>query len=191
VENLQDSLDELIDSMIIEGATMISLSPDDIVIEKLQEEDNISSFDSGDEEINDFIQNDSLKQMQAKMNVTYLCKTKDKTLIGFLTISSDSITINNADKKRLGIGYPAYPAIKIGRLGTHRDLQRLGIGSYMIQWVIGFAFEQCTKVGVRFISVDAYDTEEVQKFYRKNQFIRLNKSVDGNIPMYLDIDSWG
>ena len=168
------------------------ISLEDIEINKILPRDDVSLFNCGDEDLNEFIQNDALLQMQAKMNVTYLCRDKNngKEPIGFLTISNDSIKIRNADKKRLGISYPAYPAIKIGRLATDKKYQRKNIGSYLIMWVIGLALEQCQKLGVRFISVDAYGDEEIQKFYIKNQFVQLDKSKDGNIPMYSDINSW-
>jgi len=168
------------------------ISLDDIIIEKLIKNDDVSGFDCGDKDLNDFIQNDAISQMQAKMNVTYLCKYQNPQnhIIGFITISNDSIKINQSDKEKLEIKYSDYPAIKIGRLATHHHMKRKDVGSYMILWVIGFALNQCKKLGVRFISVDAYDEPHVKKFYKKNQFVELEKSKRGNIPMYTDIDSW-
>jgi GNAT superfamily N-acetyltransferase len=162
------------------------VSPEELVIEKLDDHD-FSNFDCGDEDLNDFIQNDAKSQMKSRINISYACIYND-LLVGFVTLSSDSIKINPEDKNRLGIGYPAFPALKIGRLAVHKDYKRKDIGTFIILWVVGKALDLCEEIGIRFISVDSY--EEVQLFYKKNYFVKLEESKDRHIPMYSDLDHW-
>lgn len=160
--------------------------PNELMIKRLDGHD-FSDFDCNDEDLNEFIQKDAESQMQSKINVTYACIYENKP-VGYMTLSSDSIKINSDDKKRLGIGYPVYPALKIGRLAVDKEYKRMHIGSSIILWVVGKALNLCEDVGIRFISVDSY--EDAQPFYEKNYFVKLEESEDKHIPMYSDLDHW-
>ena len=110
----------------------------------------------------------------------------DNKVIAFFSLSADSIKLN----KKLEISYRNYPAIKIGRLAVHKYFQRMHIGSILIDWIIGFCLELRKDIGVRFISVDAYNQEKTISFYNKNLFEALqpekNKNKN-NMPMYRDL----
>lgn len=162
------------------------VSPEELIIEKLGGHD-FSNFDCGDEDLNDFIQNDAESQMKSKINISYVC-IYNCVPVGFVTLSSDSIKINPKDRKRIGIGYPAFPALKIGRLAVHKDYKRRDMGTLVLLWVVGKALNLCEEIGIRFISVDSY--EEAQSFYKKNNFVKLEESEDRHIPMYSDLDHW-
>jgi len=162
------------------------VSPEQLKIEKLDDHD-FSIFDCEDGDLNDFIQNDAKSQMESKINTTYVF-IYNNTHVGFVTLSSDSIKINPKDKKRIGIGYPAFPALKIGRLAVHQDYKRRDIGTLMINYVVGKALDLCEEIGIRFISVDSY--EGVQPFYKKNLFVKLEICEDEHIPMYSDLNDW-
>jgi hypothetical protein len=102
-------------------------------------EDDVGSFDCGDEDLNEFIRKDVLNQMNAKINVTYLCKYKGP-VIAFFTLSADAIKINTDDKKRFrdkAIPYSEFPAVKIGRLGVCKTYQRRELGTNLILLIVG------------------------------------------------------
>jgi GNAT superfamily N-acetyltransferase len=161
------------------------ISPYDIIIEKIEENHDITCFDCVDHDLNEFLKNDAKFQMKSKINVTYVCKY-DKKIIAFFTLANDAIKINPRDKKRIGIKYPDFPALKIGRLAVDRRYERKGFGTLIIYWVAGLA-QECSKyIGVRFISVDSY--KDSRTLYDKNQFVELDKEQDGNIPMYCDLE---
>jgi GNAT superfamily N-acetyltransferase len=103
-------------------------------------------------------------------------------------VSADSIKINDEDKKRMGVNYPAFPAIKIGRLAVHEDYKRRNVGSTLIRYTVGLALEWGEEVGVRFISVDAY--RGIEKFYKKNYFVELAECEDLHVAMYTDLEDW-
>jgi GNAT superfamily N-acetyltransferase len=135
----------------------------------------LAPFDSGDEELNDFLKNDSLKEQQFLLSRTHLCFYKDH-ITGFITLAADSIRLDKDkldDSQRIyGCDYPAYPCILIARLATDKRLQGHGIGSYLLSLAIGFALEG--PLGCRYLSVDPKDG--AVEFYKKCGFRYWTKS---------------
>jgi len=143
----------------------------------------LAPFDSGDEELNDFLKNDALKEQQLLLSKTHLCFYKDRAA-GFITLAADSIRIEK-DKLDVsqhidGCNYPAYPCILIARLAVDKRLHRYGIGRYLLSFAIGFALGG--PLGCRYISVDPKET--ALKFYEKFGFRYLTKSKRR---MYLNV----
>ena len=135
----------------------------------------LDSFDSGDADLNDFLENDALNEQQLLLSRTHLCFYKDH-VAGFITLAADSIRL---DKDKLdpsqhidGCDYPAYPCILIARLAVDKRLQSLGIGSYLLSLAIGFALEG--PLGCRYLSVDP--KECAVKFYENIGFRYWTKS---------------
>jgi GNAT superfamily N-acetyltransferase len=135
----------------------------------------LDPFDSGDEELNDFLKNDALKEQKLLLSRTHLCFYKDH-VAGFITLAADSIRL---DKDKLdasqhidGCDYPAYPCILIARLAVDKRLQARGIGHYLLSLAVGFALEG--PLGCRYISVDPKET--ALKFYEKVGFRYWTKS---------------
>ncbi|HRZ28911.1 MAG TPA: GNAT family N-acetyltransferase [Spirochaetota bacterium] len=113
------------------------------------------------------------------MAVTYIFESTDKT-IGFFCVHNDKISIKEAKspsfwQKRVCENVPhpkrmkSFPAVKIGRLGIHGDYQSLGFGSAILDFIKIFFLEK-NKTGCKFITVDAYNKENVLSFYEKNGF---------------------
>ena len=99
-------------------------------IELLNARYNLASFDSGDEELNDFLKNDALKEQELLLSKTHLCFYKDR-VAGFITLAADSIRI---DRDKLDpsqiideCDYPAYPCILIARLAVDKKLHGHGV----------------------------------------------------------------
>ncbi|MBR4447126.1 MAG: GNAT family N-acetyltransferase [Methanobrevibacter sp.] len=143
-------------------------------------------FDCGDEDLNEFLLKDSFDNINNNLCTIFLCKNQNR-VVGFFSLSADSIRINN----QLVVDYPAYPAVKIGRLAVCKDFQNLHIGSLMISWIVGFCRNLSSEIGLRFISVDAYNNEKTIRFYENNFFVGLESVMNNkrrrNIPMYRDI----
>lgn len=142
-------------------------------------------FDCGDDDLNEFLLEDSFINIDNSLSKIYLCLYENK-VVAFFSLSADSIKIN----KKLKIAYRTYPAIKIGRLAVHKDFQRMNIGSILIDWIIGLCLELRKDIGVRFISVDAYNQENTISFYNNNLFEALQPEKNKNknkMPMYRDL----
>lgn len=75
-------------------------------------------------------------------------------------------------------------------MDTH--YQNSGIGSWIIDWIIGFAKKVRKNQGIRYISVDAYNKKKILKFYTENKFTIKGKIKENmeNIPMYNDINKF-
>lgn len=94
-----------------------------------------------------------------------------------------------------GVGYKAFPAIKIGSLAADRRAK--GVGSRLLEWAIDYVTTDLTnRVGIRFITVDAlYDPDtgyDKAGYYERFGFRRVNPSElvppCGNFrTMYFDI----
>ena len=140
-------------------------------------------FDCGDEELNEFLLEDYIKNLESKICIIYLCKYKEK-IVGFFSLSADSIKIN----EKIEPDYTYYPAIKIGRLGIQKDYHSKKIGTWIIRWITGFSRNLQNEIGIRFISVDSYNQEKQLKFYEKNSFKRFKSKRTKTIPMYLDLE---
>lgn len=142
-------------------------------------------FDCGDEDLNEFLLKDSFENIKNNLCTIFLC-IYEEDVIGFFSLSADSIKIND----ELKIQYPQYPAIKIGRLAVSKEFQNQHIGSLMIDWVVGFCRNLGNEIGIRFVSVDVYNNAKTINFYNHNQFVELEsvkKKNRRNIPMYRDI----
>lgn len=140
-------------------------------------------FDCGDEELNEFLLKDYVENLESKISVIYLCKHEEK-ILGFFSLSADSIKIN----ENIQPVYKYYPAIKIGRLGIQKEYHNMKLGSTIIDWVVGFSKELQQEIGIRFISVDAYNKDIIIKFYEKNYFRKLKCKRTITIPMYKDLE---
>ena len=64
-------------------------------------------FDCGDDDLNEFLLKDSIKNIKYNLCTLFLCYYKDN-VVGFFSLSADSIKIN----EKLEINYSTYPAVK-------------------------------------------------------------------------------
>lgn len=133
---------------------------------------DVSTFDCGDEDLNEFLKEDCVQYGGEYVSQTQLV-FHGEVLVAFLTLSTDSIILKTREKKSLFTFYNRvryYPAIKIARLGISVAHQKQGIGKELIKYVLGLAhrINQDIGVGCRFITVDAYP--QSVDFYKKCGF---------------------
>lgn len=84
------------------------------------------------------------------------------------------------------IHYKDFPALKIGRLGVRNPYQGRNIGTHLILLIIGQAVRLSKKIGIRYVSVDAY--KHSVGFYKKKYFAEfIHDKRRKTVPMYLDI----
>ncbi len=158
----------------------------------------LKSFDCDDKDLNDFFKEDCLNYQKELLSVTYVLE-KDGITIAFFSVANDNINIktvhgnpNIFDKlfrKRMPEGkrIPNYPAMKICRLGVHKDYQKKKIGSEIINYLKAL-FVTNNRTGCKYITVDAY--KESLAFYEKNGFnFFTEKDVNKDTrAMYFDLE---
>ncbi|MGR3220849.1 MAG: GNAT family N-acetyltransferase [Candidatus Anammoxibacter sp.] len=155
-------------------------------------------FDCKDDDLNDFLLNDSLNYTEQLLAVTYVIESDIET-VAFFSVSNDKI-VNRDQETNKTISHrlasqipkeklrPSYPAVKIGRFAVHFKYKRKGNGSKIITFIKS-SFTYNNKTGCRFITVDAYNSEEVITFYMKNGFKFLTPTDEDNKTrlMYFDL----
>ncbi len=161
----------------------ISLSPDI----------NLLDFDCGDSDLNDFIRNDALDYQKQDIAQT-TCVLYGQKVIAYYTLACDALSLLKKEKRKV-IPYPKrvydnFPAVKICRMACVKDCQKKGIGSLLLEIILGMVWDlNKNGIGCRFITVDAYP--ERVSFYQKNGFeLNLAKNLADNkrtISMRLNI----
>ena len=172
---------------------------DKIEIVRLEENTPKSSFDCGDNDLNDFLQNDAKNYLMSMLAVTYLIKVEND-IAAYFCLSNDGLTrttMLTAEEKSLwnkvGRKIPnskrrkTYPAVKIGRLAVAQQYSGLGLGKRLLLSVREMYVKEPHHAGCRFITVDAY--RSALDFYEKNRFSYLtSKDKDEDTrAMYFDL----
>lgn len=162
----------------------------DVKLISIKEVDDISkySFDSKIAEYNSFL--DIAKEYdEADISKTFLLiHRKTDELLGYMTLSADSIKLTRDEKEMHNLSeipYAAVPAVKVGKLAINKTVsegvKRKGYGSFLLDTARGHAFDMNDMgVACRFLTVDA-DIEynlDTPQFYKKNGFVEnlSNKS---------------
>ena len=170
---------------------MEKISDTDLIIERLNDKHIINSFQSSENELVDFLQEDALDNQKNRISVTYLFFLKTGELVGYVTLLNDRINLEGDLKtvfREKGILYRALPALKIGRLCVDDKYLRRGIGTQMIDFSIKVAFRIYEGYsGCRFIVLDAKKNKQSVHFYKKQGFRELKERQKGTLPMYIDL----
>lgn len=134
--------------------------------ETLTSEHDLSYFDCGDDDLNDFLQNDALPQQYEKLNITKLVMFKGK-IIGFVSLLTDTLILKNIKdeklkskiKGKLGITSTnrQISAVKIGRFALDQKYSGKGLGSHILRNILKNLKELSeNKIGFRFIIIEGY-----------------------------------
>lgn len=153
---------------------------------------DVTGFDCSDADLNDFLRTDS-----PQYSLKHLAWTKlalhEKTIVGFLCLSADSISLAPDEhwwKAVSPVAIQHIPALKIGRLGISVTRQQQGIGKALVRYAVGVAsrLNSDSRVGCRFLTVDAYP--QSIEFYRGIGFVESQHKLyrkKKNPAMYFDI----
>jgi predicted GNAT family N-acyltransferase len=177
---------------------IIPLFNQNIQFVRLENNTEIKSFESTDEDLNDFLKNDAKKYLSSLLAITYLIQTKDE-IIAYFCLSNDRImkddeykrtwnkinrTIDNEKRRK------SYPAVKIGRLAVSKKYAGIGIGKAIIMQIREIYTQNQQQAGCRFITVDAYNT--ALPFYEKNNFNYLTDKDKEDVTraMFLDLKAF-
>lgn len=166
---------------------MTGIPHNELAVYHLTRRENLTSFDSGNKELNDFLKDDSLNSQNNLISQTYLCFWKGK-LTGFITLVADTIQVKVVEKDD-GLDdydYSKYPAIKIARLAVDKSVQKKGVGKFLLFWALGKVYEISKEIGCRYITVDS--KHESIEFYKKHDFKLVTKYETRDFPpMYLNM----
>jgi len=152
----------------------------------LNDEDDLSSFECKNKEINDFIHNEAKQFQNERLGVSYIFSYEGKP-VGFVTLSMADLRKGKMKSEdRLVIGKENYPALQISQLAVCAKLERKDIGTELCNFSLGKAYNFSEKVGCRFLVLNA--KRDVVGFYEKYGFKLLPKQEERREPvMFLNI----
>ena len=140
-----------------------------IEIRPLQKNDNLSSFDCGVVELNQFLkQYAKQNQFRHYIGTTYVAVVDD-IVIGYLSISASSIRIEELSNE-LSKKLPKYPLpiLRLTRLAVDTKYQNIGIGKQLLKYALELALKQKEQFGCFALVVDA--KEQSVGFYETYGF---------------------
>ncbi|MCL5292750.1 MAG: GNAT family N-acetyltransferase [Actinobacteria bacterium] len=173
----------------------------DLLFKGLTDENLPVTFNCGDKDLEDFLLEDAGWHAELDIAHTTLIFYQNK-VAGYFSLLMDAIRLNPSERSDVfgtepELRYREYPALKIGRLAIAEDCQRKGIGTCAFLYILGLAQSLQTQreIGVKFISVDAYNNEDSLRFYKRCKFEvgiaenppRKDGRTPGTISMYYDI----
>ena len=146
--------------------------------EILNEKHDLTNFECDSNDLTNFLKNDALKQQDMNLNLTQLVIC-DNEIVGFFSLLTDTLKLktleNNNLKKEIKLELDIsenneIPAIKIGRLAIDKKYSKKGLGSHILRNILLSILNLSkTKVGLRFVTVDAYATS-LNFYVKKNNF---------------------
>lgn len=169
-------------------------------VRRLDIGETVTTFDCGDEDLNDFLLNEATLYRNALLAITYVVEKKGThEIMAYFSLANDKISISDfesktefnrfrkhkfVNEKRLR----SYPAIKIGRFGIAKVAQHKSIGTYLLEFIEDY-FIINNKSGCRFVTVDAY--VDAIPFYIRNNYQFLNNDDEDKKTrvMYFDLAS--
>lgn len=183
---------------------------------KYKHRELIKDFESYQGELKNFLIEDALISQEISISNTYLVfdkcnyikykkKKENLILLGYITISNDSINLDASLKqqfKEKGVLYKSLPALKIGRLCIDNKYQKKNLGTCLLVWAAKRAAHLNQSTACRFITLNAKRHIQKEKdsyhFYKKYGFkilkkrgnktkLDIIKQKTGSTPMYLDM----
>lgn len=136
----------------------------------LTAEHDLSRFDSGNAELDHWLQNHALAGRRADLARTYVL-LETTAVLGYVSLTTGSVRPQDAPR-RYARGMPRYPipTILIARLAIDRARQRQGLGSRLLAEALRLAVAASDAAAARLVVVDAID-DDAAAFYRRWGFI--------------------
>jgi GNAT superfamily N-acetyltransferase len=156
----------------------------------LEEQDELESFDCGDEPLNNYLKRDAWpNQQRSSIGVTYVAddEAAPRSVIGYFTLATASAARDSFPKKYVR-GLPPYdlPLILLARLAVDRRFSGRGLGHALISEAFKIALRVADDVRCRCVITDAY--RDRVEWYARYGFVPLEGAVEGSpLRMFLDI----
>ena len=150
---------------------------------KLTSDTDLSGFDCGDEDLNDFLVEDAKGFLDKRIATSYILKDED-CIVAYFCLLNDKISrqdVTNSQWKKIKGAFPerkqfgSYPAIKIGRFAVSSKYKGRHIGSDLMNLLKSMLNEHPNYSAFRYLTVDAYLS--AIEFYKNNGFKVLSEKI--------------
>lgn len=152
---------------------------------KLTPSPDISQFDCGDNDLNEFLRDNALNFTEKRIANTYVLEDNGR-IAAYFCLLNDKISQQEASNnkwKKLKKGFPegkqfsSYPAIKIGRFAVSSSYRGLNLGTILMDKIKKMLNGNSYYSAFRYLTVDAYLS--AVGFYEKNNFkVLSSQTVD-------------
>ena len=172
------------------------MNRDEFDILDLTPDTELCAFKCADDDLNDFLLDESKDYQKEFLAKTYLVKHRDSgDISAYFSLLNDVIRLDETEKSvrnRINRKIPYskqrnhYPAVKLGRLAVCETYAGIGVGAYVLD-NLKFIFTHGNRTGCRFLTVDAYAA--ATGFYERNGFrffTDADKDDDTRL-MYFDL----
>lgn len=163
-----------------------------IEIRALREDDNRTSFRSGDVDLDRFFQQFAgQNQFRHHLGVTYVA-VDGRDILGFATAAAAQVEIDDlpVGMRRKLPRYPL-PVLRLARLAVDQSSQGQGVGLHLLRFVLRLALQMAKDYGCVGVIVDAKPNAEA--FYAKYGCVAV-EAVEGRsdarpapTPLFLSI----
>jgi GNAT superfamily N-acetyltransferase len=161
-----------------------------IAIRRLNEGDEVDSFDCGDAALNSYLKRHAwANQEKISIGVTYVAIDEHAPpfVLGYFTLAMASVRRDSFPRKYVR-GMPPYdlPLVLLARLAVDRRFTGRGLGHALISEALRISLHAADEVGCRCIVTDAY--RDRVSWYARYGFVPIEGAEEGGPQrMFLDI----
>ncbi|HET9401132.1 MAG TPA: GNAT family N-acetyltransferase [Candidatus Acidoferrales bacterium] len=161
-----------------------------VIIRRLAESDDASSFDCSDTPLNNYLKRHAwVNQQKSAIGVTYVAvdEAAPRVVLGYFTLATASAPRDSLPPKYVR-GLPPYdlPMILLARLAVDRRFTGKGLGHSLLSEALRISLRVAEDVGIRYIITDAY--QERKAWYVRYGFIPIEGGPESRPQrMFLDI----
>ena len=156
---------------------------------------NLTTFDCGDSDLNEFLLEDVKHFLEKRIANTFILEDEGR-IAAYFCLLNDKVSrqeVTNSKWKNIKDSFPenkrfrSYPTIKIGRFAVSKEYRGQHIGSDLMDKLKLLLKNEVSRSAFRYITVDAYLS--AVPFYIKNGFTTLTKKEEDEHTrlMYFDM----
>lgn len=145
------------------------------LLKKIDNRALCTSFDCGDDDLNEYFREDSVAHQQELLTQSYCLQLSNhlQIALALLDFCNDAAIHVGKYKGLIEIDprkqYRYLPGVKLTRFGVQQEFQGMDVGTHALNMAKKM-FITDNRTGCRFLTVDAYNTPRVLSFYEKNGF---------------------
>lgn len=133
-------------------------------VEPLDPRHDSTTFDSGKEELDDWLRRFALSNHRAGSARVYIVHRSDR-IVGYYALAAASVESADAPTRvSKGLSRNPIPVIFLARLAVNRDEQGHGLGAALLRDALLRALSAADEIGARAVIVHAKD-DEAREFY--------------------------
>ena len=146
---------------------------------------NRKAFECEEQQLTQYIQKQVSQEVKKKLAICFVATDKDNNVIGYYTLSSESLGREQIPEKYIKKVPQSYnaPVILLGRLARYVTAKGTGLGEHLLLDALFRAFSLSEEsIGAMAVVVDPIN-EFAVKFYKKYGFEQLPDSEKMFLPM--------